>query len=173
MSSQRAERIEELFQERVRRRESIRCIGQTFVSSLDQPALLELALPTAVDAPDGGRRGAPSGGSQGLGFALDGLLTPARGGGSLPAWTSGGTAEAAAFPRRRTGEGSSGHASVPSATLGDRELRNLVHGVITAPRPDGLFTDDAREGLRSLVDEAALALETSRSTIGCSRSGHQ
>lgn len=50
MSSQRAERIEELFQERVRRRESIRCIGQTFVSSLDQPALLELALPTAADA---------------------------------------------------------------------------------------------------------------------------
>jgi diguanylate cyclase (GGDEF)-like protein len=50
MSAELSHRLDELSGERVRLREAIRRIGQTFASSLDRPALLELALKTAVDA---------------------------------------------------------------------------------------------------------------------------
>ncbi len=50
MSTQLARRLDELSEERERFRESIRRIGQTFASNLDRPALLELALKTALDA---------------------------------------------------------------------------------------------------------------------------
>src|SRR5947209_170501 len=50
MSTQRKGRLDELSQERARLRESIRRIGETFASNLDRPALLELALKTALDA---------------------------------------------------------------------------------------------------------------------------
>jgi hypothetical protein len=50
MSAELSHGLDELSRERVRRREAIRRIGQTFVSSLDRPALLELALKIAVDA---------------------------------------------------------------------------------------------------------------------------
>ena len=50
MSAELSHRLDELSRERVRLREAIRRIGQTFASSFDRPALLELALKTAVDA---------------------------------------------------------------------------------------------------------------------------
>ena len=50
MSAELSHRLDELSRERVRLREAIRRIGHTFASSLDRPALLELALKTAVDA---------------------------------------------------------------------------------------------------------------------------
>jgi len=53
MSSELSRRLDELSLERVRLREAIRRIGHTFASSLDRPALLELALKTAVDAVQG------------------------------------------------------------------------------------------------------------------------
>jgi HAMP domain-containing protein len=49
MSSELSRRLDELSRERARLREAIRRIGHTFASSLDRPALLELALRTAVD----------------------------------------------------------------------------------------------------------------------------
>lgn len=53
MSDQLSHRIDELAEERVRLREWIRRIGETFASNLDRQALLELALKTALDAVDG------------------------------------------------------------------------------------------------------------------------
>ena len=53
MSDQLAKRIDELAEERVRLRESIRRIGETFAANLDRQTLLELALKTALDAVDG------------------------------------------------------------------------------------------------------------------------
>ena len=50
MSGELSHRLDELSRERARLREAIRRIGHTFASSLDRPALLELALKTAVDA---------------------------------------------------------------------------------------------------------------------------
>ena len=50
MSSQLEHRLEELSQERGRLRVAMSRIGQTFASNLDRPALLELALKTAIDA---------------------------------------------------------------------------------------------------------------------------
>ena len=57
MSAELSGRLDELSRERARLREAIRRIGHTFASSLDRPALLELALKTAVDAvqANGGR----------------------------------------------------------------------------------------------------------------------
>ena len=53
MSSQLETRLDELSQERIRLRKSIRRIGETFASNLDRSALLELALKTSVDAVEG------------------------------------------------------------------------------------------------------------------------
>ena len=62
MSTELSRRLDELSRERVRLREAIRRIGHTFAASLDRPALLQLALKTAVDAvqASGGRLSARS-----------------------------------------------------------------------------------------------------------------
>jgi len=54
MSEQLERRLAELREERGRLRESIRRIGQTFAANLDRPALLELALGTAIAAVSAG-----------------------------------------------------------------------------------------------------------------------
>ena len=53
MSSELSRRLDELSRERARLSEAIRRTGRTFASSLDRPALLEIALKTAVDAVQG------------------------------------------------------------------------------------------------------------------------
>lgn len=154
MSNQLARRLEELTQERVRLRESIRRIGQTFASSLDQPTLLELALRTAVDAVHA------SGGRLTIGSPLNGSLTEAERVGSLAGLDEAvRDSEQAAFSNGGLGEAALGKTNVLSATLGYLEPGNPAHGVITVARPDRAFTDDDREVLRSLGVEAALALE--------------
>src|SRR5207237_9503586 len=50
MSTELSRRIDELARERARLREAIIRIGHTFAANLDRPALLELALKTAMDA---------------------------------------------------------------------------------------------------------------------------
>ena len=62
MSSELSRRLDELSRERARLSEAIRRTGPTFASSLDRPALLEIALKTAVDAVQGsgGRIGVPT-----------------------------------------------------------------------------------------------------------------
>jgi HAMP domain-containing protein len=50
MSNQLERRLDELSQERSRLRSVIQRIGEIFASNLDRPALLELALKTAIDA---------------------------------------------------------------------------------------------------------------------------
>lgn len=54
MADELSNRIDEVADERARMRQSIRRIGQTFASNLDRPALLELALRTAIDAVQAG-----------------------------------------------------------------------------------------------------------------------
>jgi diguanylate cyclase (GGDEF)-like protein len=159
MSAQLAVKIDELEQERARLRESLRRIGQTFASNLDRPALLELALQTAMDGAEAacGRLSIRSTADQPLAqFGASGSLAGfedavrdaerealhARGSGS-----------------RGIGEAHAGDRFVVSVALGLIEATDRAHGVITVGRAERPFSDDDRDMLRSLAAQTTLALE--------------
>ncbi len=154
MSVQLKGRLEELQQERARLRESIHRIGQTFASNLDRPALLELALRTAVDAvqADGGRltaRHAPDEplAQAGLVGSLSGLEQSVY------------EAEQGALKAGGVGEAQAGGDHVASVVLGPVERGTRARGVITVARRGRSFDDSDRDILRSLATQATLALE--------------
>ncbi len=155
MASQLESRLEELQQERARLRESIRRIGQTFASNLDRPALLELALRTAVDAVDAdfARLSVRSTSAEplvqtGVVGSLDGLEAAVH------------EAERAALSTADLGLAHSNEeASVVSVALGSIEPGGRAYGLITAGRHERDFSEDDREILRSLAGQATLALE--------------
>ncbi len=154
MSSQLEHRLEELSEERARLREAIRRIGQTFASNLDRPALLELALKTAVDAvqASAGRvsvRGTP-----------DGPLAEAIREGSLTEVEAAiYKAERAALDSGDLSEGGVDDQHAVSVPLRPLEEGGRVHGLITVASVGRSFTEEDREVLRSLGAQAALALE--------------
>jgi len=154
MSSQLATRLDELSQERVRLREAIRRIGQTFASNLDRPALLELALKTAMDAVEAGCGRVSVRADPGK------PLTEAVREGSLEGMESEiHEAERVALETGELGEGPAGENHALSAPLGPLERPGRTHGLITVVRRGRPFSDDDRDLLRSLAVEAALALE--------------
>ena len=154
MSSQLARRLDELSQERVRLREAIRRIGQTFASNLDRPALLELALKTAIDAVQAG------GGRVSARSVPDEPLAEAVREGSLEGMESEiHVAERAALEAGDLGEGAADESSAMSVPLGPLEPGGRTHGLITVVRGGRALSDDDRDLLRSLAAEAALALE--------------
>jgi diguanylate cyclase (GGDEF)-like protein len=154
MSAQLANKLEELSQERAKLRELLRRVGQTFASNLDRPALLELALSTAVDASEAssGRlsvRSSPDeplveNGSYG---SLDGIEDQVR------------DAERRALESRDLGESAADDVFVASVTLGPIEPTDRAHGQITVARRGRPFNDDDRDMLRSLAAQTTLALE--------------
>jgi diguanylate cyclase (GGDEF)-like protein len=154
MSALLERRLAELQQERVRLRDSIHRIGQTFESSLDRPALLELALRTAVDAVQA--RGARLSVRQaqdeplaqvGLVGSLDGVEQHVY------------EAEKAALSGRGLGEAQADEAFVAAVALGPIERGGRVCGLITVARNDRPYDDGDRDLLRSLAAQATLALE--------------
>jgi diguanylate cyclase (GGDEF)-like protein len=155
MASQLETRLHELQQERARLRESIRRIGQTFASNLDRPALLELALRTAVDAVDAdfARLSVRSTSAEpllqtGVVGSLDGLANAVH------------QAESSALSTGDLGQANvDDHASVVSVALGRIEPGGRAHGLITAGRREREFTEDDLEILRSLARQTTLALE--------------
>jgi methyl-accepting chemotaxis protein len=154
MSAQLSRRLDELSRERARLREAIRRIGHTFASSLDRPALLELALKTAIDAvqASGGRLSARSADERPLADtvregSLRGLEDAAQ------------QAEYAALENGGFAEERAGGASIAAVAIGPLDATSRAHGVITVARHGQPFTDDDRDVLRSLGVEAALALE--------------
>ena len=154
MSGQLSRRLDELSEERARLRDSIRRIGQTFASNLDRPALLELALKTAVD---------------GVQASLGRLSSRARGEQPLEEILRVGSlsgledrvyeAERAALRNGAMGESSADQVSVLSVALGPTEAGGRPLAVITVGRSERTFSDDDRELLRSLASQATLALE--------------
>jgi diguanylate cyclase (GGDEF)-like protein len=153
MSTQLAGRLDELSQERARFGEAIRRIGETFASNLDRPALLELALKTAMDAvqADRGRLSVRSAADQplaevarvgSLARAEELVLKAERG-----ALSSGSLGEAAA------------EVSVLSVALGAGAPGARALGLITVGRSGRSFTDDERELLLSLAAQTTLAVE--------------
>jgi diguanylate cyclase (GGDEF)-like protein len=160
MSTQLAHRLDELSQERVRLRESISRIGQTFASNLDRQALLELALKTAVDAVQGscGRLSirpseseplvetAREGSFEGLAVAISAAEREVE-------------LEGAGLCQREFGDDTTDHVSVLAASLGPADPEGRAHAVLTVARRGRPFSDDDRELVRSLARQATLALE--------------
>jgi diguanylate cyclase (GGDEF)-like protein len=154
MSTQLEHRLTELGQERARLRESVRRIGQTFASNLDRPALLELALRTALDAVQG------SSGRLSSRTSSDQPLEEALRVGSLAGLDEGVyAAERAALSSGGIGEAAVGAVNVASVVLMPVEPGERAHGLITVSRNDHPLTDDDRDVLRSLASQATLALE--------------
>jgi diguanylate cyclase (GGDEF)-like protein len=154
MSSQLSHRLDELSQERVRLREAIRRIGQTFASNLDRPALLELALKTAIDAvqADCGRVSTRPAGEAPLAEAVrEGSLEGAE--------SAIQDAERVALDTGDLGESAADESYVLSAPLAPLEPGGRTHGLITVVRGERPFSDDDRAVLRSLAAQANLALE--------------
>jgi diguanylate cyclase (GGDEF)-like protein len=154
MSTELSRRLDELSRERVRLREAIRRIGHTFASSLDRPALLELALKTAVDAveADGGRIS--------VRLTDDQPLAEAEREGSLAGLEEVvHEAERAALANGGVGEAHTAAVSVAAVALGPLEPHARAHGVITVARRGRPFTEDDLDVLQSLGAESALALE--------------
>ena len=155
MSTELSRRMDELSRERARLREAIRRIGHTFASSLDRPAVLELALKTAVDAvqASGGRLSAPSSRTRAVYRGASGRILS----GSEDAAQQ---AEHAALDDGGFGEQQVGGTFVAAVALGARRVPAIEPtALITVVRRGRPFTDDDREVLRSLGTEAALALE--------------
>lgn len=154
MSTELSRRLDELSRERTRLREAIRRIGQTFASNLDRPALLELALETAIDAVQA------SGGRLSVRSADEEPLTETIRGGSLSGLDDAAErAEQAALENGGLGEEQVAGASVVAVALGSVESHRRPHGLITVARRGLPFTEDDRELLGSLAAETALALE--------------
>jgi diguanylate cyclase (GGDEF)-like protein len=154
MSSQLAQRLDELSQERGRLREAFRRVGQTFAANLDRQTLLELALKTVVDAvrATGGRvsvRSTPE----------EPLLEVIREGSLKEAEAVMAEAERGALAAGDLDEsGDDGHYAV-SVPLLSTKSKDRVHGVITVVRQGEPFSEDDRQLVRSLAAQAALALE--------------
>jgi diguanylate cyclase (GGDEF)-like protein len=154
MSSQLERRLDELSRERARLREAIHRIGQTFAANLDRPALLELALKTAVDAvqAEAGRvsvRGSPQ----------EPLVEAAREGSLQGLETHILQAERAALRNGGCGQSGEDAFEVLSATMTPVEPGGRTHGLITVVSRGRRFSEDDRDVLRSLAGQASLALE--------------
>jgi len=154
MSNQLAGKIAELEQERARLRESLRRIGETFASNLDRPALLELALSTAVDGAEA------SGGRLCVRSTPEEPLVESGVVGSLAGLESAvHAAERQALQSGEIGEARADGHFVASVALGLIAPSNRAHGQITVAREEKSFTDDDRDMLRSLASQTTLALE--------------
>jgi diguanylate cyclase (GGDEF)-like protein len=154
MSSQLAQRLDELSQERVRLREAIRRIGQTFASNLDRRRLLELALKTAIDAvrATGGRVTSRTG----TGVVLEEAIRE----GPIDRMRAAITiAERAALETGSTGDGADEDRHAISVSMGSGESGGRVHGLITVVRDGEPFSAADHELLRSLAAQTTLALE--------------
>jgi diguanylate cyclase (GGDEF)-like protein len=154
MSVELEHRLDELSRERARLRESIRRIGQTFASNLDRPALLDLALKTAVDAvqASGGRATMRS-------ASAEPLREMARVGHVAGFEARIEDAEREALSSSALGEASHGDQFVASVPLAPPEGEHAPRGIITVARRGRPIDEDDREVLRSLAAQATLALE--------------
>jgi diguanylate cyclase (GGDEF)-like protein len=154
MSSQLEQRLDELSQERARLREAIRRIGQTFASNLDRPALLDLALRTAIDAVRG------TGGRISIRAAPDQPLAESLRHGGLDELADAlQEGERAVCEAGDVGRSQAGGTHVIAIPMGTPESGGYIHGLITVVRTGEPFSSDDQELLRSLAAQATLALE--------------
>ncbi len=154
MSVQLARRLDELSDERGRLRDSIRRIGETFAAGLDRQAMLELALRASVDAvrADCGRLTVRR--------EAEGQLVEILRIGLLAGFEEQFLeSERVALGSSSYGEASDDGHGVAAITLGSADAGGPVQAMITVGRSSGRFDDDDRDLLRSLANQATLALE--------------
>ena len=154
MSQQLDRRLKEVNAQRARLREAVRRIGQTFAANLDRPALLKLALQTAIDATEstGGRVSVSEDGTGALNeVARDGSFDGVE--------VALVAAEQEALASEELGRGRDGDVEVLSVALRPRRHGSRAHGLISVSCRGRRFSEDEAEVLRSLAAQAALALE--------------
>ena len=156
MSEQLDRRLQEVNAQRARLREAVRRIGQTLAANLDRPALLKLALQTAIDATEStGGRVSVSDNDDG-----DGTLTEVARDGSFEGVDAAlAAAEQEALSSEALGRGRDGDVEVLSVALRPRRHGSRAHGLISVSCRGRRFSEDEAEVLRSLAAQAALALE--------------
>jgi diguanylate cyclase (GGDEF)-like protein len=154
MSSQLEHRMQELSEERARLRESVRRIGRTFESNLDRPALLDLALKTAIDATRS------ECGRVSVRMSLDDPLAETGREGSLTGIEEALLeAERQALGSEELGRARDDDLEVLAAALLPMRRGSRAHGLISVARRGLPYGEDEAELLRSLAGQAALALE--------------
>ena len=147
-------RLRELKHQRQRLRESIHRTGQTLASNLDRPALLELALKTAVDAVHASAARLAVTASPSAAVTDIGVI------GSLAGLErSMEDAERSALQDGSIGEARAGQTFFASVALRPTERPGRLYGLITVGREGKPFTDEERELLRLLAAQTTLALE--------------
>ncbi|MGH9299539.1 MAG: diguanylate cyclase, partial [Acidimicrobiales bacterium] len=153
MSRQLERRLDELARERARVRKSIRRIGEAFASGLDREALLELALRTSMDATgsDRGRIRVRAGASEPLAEALHLGRLDELGVGIFEA-------ERLALDGDGIGQATADEVRIATVALGPLSLDGPPHGLITVCRERRDFSEDDLELLRTLANQATLAM---------------
>ncbi len=151
MSGQLSRRLDELSQERTRLRDSIRRIGEAFASNLDQEALRELAVRTAVEAVQA------TGGHLAVRIDGDGPLHEVVRAGDLQHVEAQISEVEQAALREGVAEADGG--KMLAIALRHEDSEADTEGVITVARPDRGFDQEDRDLLRSLASQATMALE--------------
>lgn len=152
MAGELAERVEQIAQERGRLRELVHRIGETFASSLDRAALLEIGTQTAVDAvvADCGRAA-----MRGRG---DRLLECVRVGELAGAEEAIHHAEERALAAKAPAVVTLGGVSALAAPIA-HDRGGAFHGVVTVARRDAPFEPPERDLVASLGHQAGVLLE--------------
>jgi diguanylate cyclase (GGDEF)-like protein len=152
MAGELAARVDQVAQEQSRLRELVHRIGETFASSLDRAALLEIGTHTAVDAV------AAASGRATLRGPAGELLECARVGdlsGTEDAITG---AEAQALAEREAAVATVGQVSALAAPI-THDDRGALHGLITVVRHDTPFDTTERDLVASLGHQTGVLLE--------------
>lgn len=154
MAAQLQQRIEELAHERARMRDAIRRTGETLAANLDRDALLELSVPTVIDAvhADVGRVVTRDG---------PGLPLAQRAGAGrleeLRDVVAEAEAGADATGSLATAERNGAHAL--ALPMLDPEDGRLVTGVISVAHAERAFATEERELFESLASQAVTSIE--------------
>lgn len=164
MSGQLEQRIVELGRERSRLRRSLERIGQLFASNLDQHALLNLALQTAVDAV-----AANAGRLSTRATAQDPLQETVRTGSLAGFEEAVLNAEGEALRARELREVSGDDLAVAAVPLRPADPTAPAHGVLTVARRGQPFAEEDLELIRSLAAQATVALENVQRHVRMSR----
>lgn len=153
MSAELEQRLADLQAERGRLAGALRRIGDTFASSLDAGALLEIVVATALDGT--GATSSRAGMRTGPGGRLERVAEAGSAGGLEAAlWA----AEAAALDGEAA-EISEGGGHALARPLRRLDGKGAVMGVVSVVRPGRAFDDGERELFSYLVRQAAVSLE--------------
>jgi diguanylate cyclase (GGDEF)-like protein len=168
MSRQLEERLAQLEAERARLRESIRRGGQTFAATLDEEALLGLALGTAIDGTGAsfGRLSVRDDDQAPLSQRLfEGDLhgvEPTVLAAEAGALRADSLADAAEAENLADDASRADRVFALSVPLGPWSALGRPLGLITVGRRGRPFADEDRELLRSLVGQASMAIDNTR-----------